>query len=181
MAVEGTFPSDSLAIKLFSLPDGQGAHALVSIPKEGKAAAVNDRGEPLLMEATVEPAGGASRFVLRIPYTVVKDQKPWINGIEHGRYSIGVGERIRNFHLASSRQQVEAWLEHELGAGLRTWQAIFREKGYVPTGISAGFIWDDLSDSGGYAHLVSACAQWLLCLEGKSDWEMHHVPALPEP
>jgi hypothetical protein len=27
---------------------------------------------------------------------------------------------------------------HELAGGLRTWEAIFKEKGYVPTGIGAG-------------------------------------------
>jgi len=53
---------------------------------------------------------------------------------------------------------------------------IFREKDYIPTGMNAGFIWDDLSDSGGYAHLISAAAQWLLCLQGRNDWEMHNVP-----
>jgi len=35
--------------------------------------------------------------------------------------------------------------------------------------------------NGGYAHLISACAQWLLALEGKSDWEMHQVPAVSAP
>lgn len=29
---------------------------------------------------------------------------------------------------------------------------------------------------GGYAHLLSAAAQWLIHLEGKRDWEVHGLP-----
>jgi len=68
-------------------------------------------------------------------------------------------------------------IRRELGEGLRTWQAIFQEKGYIPTGLGAGD-WDRFSDSGGCAHLIAACAQWLLVLEGKNDWSLHNVPAL---
>ena len=57
---------------------------------------------------------------------------------------------------------------------------IFDEMGYIPTGIRAGSQWEGISDSGGYAHLISAAAQWLLCLEGKRDWELHQGPTLPD-
>lgn len=70
--------------------------------------------------------------------------------------------------------EVKAALERELGSGLRTWGKIFKRFGYIPTGMGAGacgggYNWDDLSDAGGYAHLISAASQWLLCLEGRSD------------
>jgi hypothetical protein len=32
-------------------------------------------------------------------------------------------------------------------------------------------IWDKFSDNGGYAHLISAAAQWIMYREGKCDWE----------
>lgn len=75
-----------------------------------------------------------------------------------------------------SASDVRAALERELGGGLRTWEAVFDHCGYIPTGIGAGgvvpgAVWDDFSDAGGYAHLVTACAQWILHLEGKRDWE----------
>lgn len=78
-------------------------------------------------------------------------------------------------------EEVKAALEKELGCGLRTWQALFKEKGYIPTslgagGMGGGYAWDDMSDAGGYAHLLSAAAQWLLHLEGKRDWEVHGLP-----
>ncbi len=72
---------------------------------------------------------------------------------------------------------VKAWLERELGCGLRTWQNIFKEHGYIPTGIGCqsalpGVAKDVFSDSGGYAHLITAASMWLMYLEGKRDWEM---------
>jgi len=75
------------------------------------------------------------------------------------------------------------WLERELGGGLRTWEAIFDKYGYIPTGIGChsilpGVVWDKFSDSGGCAHLLSAAAGWLMCLEKKNDWELHRVPKL---
>jgi hypothetical protein len=79
---------------------------------------------------------------------------------------------------------VQTWLRRELGGGLRTWEAILDQSGYIPTSIGAGTTlpgvkWDEFSHTGGYAHLISAAAQWLLVLENKRDWEQHHVPALP--
>jgi hypothetical protein len=76
---------------------------------------------------------------------------------------------------------VEQWLTRELGGGLRTWEAIFDQYGYIPTGLGTGSTliggaWDEFSDDGGYAHLIGAASQWLLVLEGKRDWEMHGVP-----
>ena len=78
-------------------------------------------------------------------------------------------------------RDVKAWLEHELGGGLRTWEAIYKTRGYIPTGIGCqstlpGMRYDEFSDTGGYAHLITAASQWLLYLEGKRDWEIHGLP-----
>lgn len=75
-----------------------------------------------------------------------------------------------------SREHVERWLTRELGGGLRTWEAIFDEYGYIPTGIGCQTAlpatkWDAFSDTGGYAHLISAAAQWIIHLNGQRDWE----------
>jgi hypothetical protein len=74
-------------------------------------------------------------------------------------------------------RDVRAWLERELGGGLRTWAAIFDQYGYIPTGIGCqsampGVVWDEFSDTGGYAHLISAAAMWIMFLDGKRDWEL---------
>jgi hypothetical protein len=90
---------------------------------------------------------------------------------------------IPNFFPAATESEVKAEFERELGSGLRTWQAVFDEFGYIPTSIGNGLLApgvpsDELSDTGGYAHLISAGAQWIFHLEGKRDWEEANVPAV---
>jgi hypothetical protein len=72
---------------------------------------------------------------------------------------------------------VKQQLERELAGGLRTWEAIFDELGYIPTGMGEAR-WQKFSDTGGYAHLIQAASQWILFQDGKRDWEMHHFPAV---
>ncbi len=175
----GDYPADEAVVRIFSRPEGEGSHAVITLKKDQPLRAVNERGEELLIEGKCRAADKGLEFQLYLPYTVVKGQKAWANGVEHGRYSLQVGQATRNFYLSSLELQVKWWLEHELAGGLRTWEAIFREKGCIPTGLGAGGDWDRFSDSGGYAHLLSAASQWLLFLEGKKDWEVHRVPEVP--
>jgi hypothetical protein len=169
----GEAEGDQLTFKVFNGPDAHGAHAVIRLAKGKEPAAYNERQDPLIMFGEIKPDGQGLKFDVSVFYGVVTDQPTWLNGIEHGRYSIQVGDAVRNFYLASEESQVKEWLKYELAGGLRTWQAIFREYGYIPTGIEAGANFQNFSDSGGYAHLISAASQWLLYLEGKRDWEMH--------
>ncbi len=73
-----------------------------------------------------------------------------------------------------SAEAIRAELERELGGGLRTWEAILDEYGYMPTGIGCqsvlpGVPFDRFADSGGHAHLIYAAAQWIHYLEGRRD------------
>ncbi|HWG42502.1 MAG TPA: hypothetical protein VN688_06910 [Gemmataceae bacterium] len=183
LRVKGEVKGDAVTLKLFSRPDGKGHHAIVTLDRRDQV--VNDRGEKIIIQMLKKtPAEGGFRFDLELPYGVVKGQKFWANGVEHGRYSVQAGDDRRNFYLLSPEKQVKARLEHELAGGLRTWEAIFKQRDYIPTGINAGADWEHFSDSGGYAHLLNAAAQWLFVLDGKSDWEQHRVPVLrdsPEP
>lgn len=178
LRVKGQIQGDAVTLKLFSRPDGKGRHAVVTLRKDKSSEAVNDRGDKLRSKIDIAPAGDGFRFTLELPYGVVKGQKFWANGVELGRYSVQAGEARRNFYLMSPEKQVEARLKHELAGGLRTWEAIFQQMGYIPTGIDAGADWQYFSDNGGYAHLLSAAAQWLLVLDGKNDWEQHHIPSV---
>jgi len=86
-----------------------------------------------------------------------------------------------NYFPAATGSEVVAALEKELGGGLRTWEAIFAAKGYIPTGLGAGgcgagFAWDELSDTGGYAHLISAASQWIIYLKDQQDWNLAGLP-----
>lgn len=184
LRVEGSMPRrpEGISWTIYAEPDANGPHAIVRFTQD-RISAANDAGQPLLIDGRTKPEADGVAFAFELPYTATKGQGAWANGIEHGRYSIAARGVRRNFYLASSEQRVRRWLEHELAGGLRTWEAIFNEYGYIPTGIRAGSVlpgvdWDRFSDSGGYAHLVSAAAQWLFYLGGKQDWESHHVPTL---
>lgn len=170
LLVAGSVKGDSVTIRIVS--------ADVTLRKDRTWQAVNAEDEPLRLAAHVLPNEEGFAFEFALPYTVVKDQKPWANGVEHFRYTVAVGEDRRSFYLASTEDQVQKALLRELGQGLRTWERVFSELGYVPTGIGAGPRWDKLSDSGGYAHLLAAGAQYLLYLEGKRDWELQKIPRM---
>ncbi len=163
-------------IELFDRPDCKGRTGVVTIAADGSVSAVNGEGEALRVGGGAWTEGGKVAFNISLPYTVTKGQAEWINGVEHGRYSIRVAPASRNLYLASSERGIRAWLTHELAGGLRTWQAIFDAKGFIPTGLGTHMRWDGCSDSGGYAHLLSAASQWLLLLQDKRDWKQHNVP-----
>jgi hypothetical protein len=176
LRIEGASTAAEAAVRFHRFPDAKGGWAELAMKRAGSATVLNDQGEALTAEVTVTPAGAGFVFKARIPYMVAKGQKDWANGIEHGRYTIRVGDVQRNVYLASPEAQVVARLRYELGCGLRTWDGIFRKMGFIPTGINAGGHWGPFSDSGGYAHLLSAASQWLYVLEGKRDWEMQGIP-----
>ena len=176
LIVNGESRKPEAVFKIFSRPDAQGSHARFTLKQDKSVVAVNDRGEILLLKSSITNTASGFTFAVQIPYTIQKDQKAWMTGVEQERYSVQSGEVKRNFYLMSRVNPVASWLEYELGKGLRTWEAIFKEKGCIPTSIGAGAEWDRFSDAGGYAHLISAAAQWILYQEGKRDWELHNVP-----
>lgn len=175
LTISGENLPPETTLKIYSRPGGKGTFVAVPLAS-GKS--VNHDGLEVVSSGASSGHGGKLEFEVEIPYTVNKDQTLWANGIEGGRYSIAVGDKIKNITLASDEAQVKAALERELGCGLRTWNAIFQQYGYIPTGIDAGAGWEKFSDSGAYAHLTSAAAQWILYREGKSDWQVHRVPAV---
>ena len=176
LMINGESRKPEAVFKIFSRPDALGSHARFTLRQDKPAVAVNDRGETLLLKSSITNTTGGFTFAVQIPYTIQKDQKTWMNGVEQERYSVQSGEMKQNFYLMSREKPVAAWLEYELGKGLRTWEAIFKAKGYIPTSMGAGEEWDRFSDAGGYAHLISAGAQWILYQESKRDWEIHNVP-----
>jgi hypothetical protein len=115
-----------------------------------------------------------------IPTTVDKAQSPWMNSIELEKYAIKIEGDEVEFILASSQVDVVKSLEKEVAEGIFNWSKVFSTKGFIPTGIETGADWDHYSDTGGYAHLISACAQYLNYLEGKKDWEVLRIPILIE-
>lgn len=160
-------------IELCAQPDGKGNFAEIRVSAAGAVVVENDKGEVLMtrpVRATIDNSSGA--LLVLVPFTSAKGQRAWLNGVEHGRLSVASGEKTRNLYLMSSADEARKSLERELGNGLRVWQAVLRDYKYLPTGINAGANWENFSDSGAYAHLIAASAQWLNYLEGRRDWEM---------
>jgi len=105
-----------------------------------------------------------------------------LQAMRQGGDFAGIGEQVKKSVEEITGQpcphaDVRAWFERELGGGLRTWQAIFAEHGHIPTGLGCqsvmpGVAFDEFSDTGGYAHLITAASMWVMFLEDKRDWEL---------
>jgi hypothetical protein len=175
----GTFTGDELKVEVFGGPDGKGTKAVVTLKPGRWVTAANGDGDPLkVVGDAFRSDKPVKEFQFALPYTAIKDQGRWANGIELGRSSISVNGKVQNFVLASTEKRVKAALERDLAGGLRTWEAILDAKGFIPTGLNAGGDWDRFSDSGGYAHLIAAASRYVLWKQGKRDWETHKVPSV---
>jgi len=75
-------------------------------------------------------------------------------------------------------EEVRARFQEELDEGLRFWRNEMRTVGYIRPdwpigGKRPAHYWSDrTSETGGYAHLISACAEYLVLLYGRADWEL---------
>jgi hypothetical protein len=174
--LRGSLPATTLTIMIFRRPQAQDLAARLTVTPQGNVMLVNASGETLSSRFSLSATGSPRSWQLEIPYMICKGQKSWLNGVELGRYSLRVAQDVYNFYLLSPENQVQERLRQELAGGLRNWEALFRQRGYIPTGLGTGTDWDYFSDTGGYAHLLQACAQWLFLLAGKNDWEEQHLP-----
>jgi hypothetical protein len=152
-------------LRIHRFADAKGSYADLAL---GHPAATNDDGD--YVQIMVQE-GDDDELSISIPFACTKGQLPWATAIEHSRISLKYGDAVKNLYVASREEDVRSRLKWELAGGLRTWQAVFESKGYIPTGLGRGEPWDHFSDSGGYAHLIKAASQYLLWSEGKRDWE----------
>ena len=180
----GEFAGNEFRLQI-GMPGDQAPFAEITIERDDeRISARNHRGNRLLISGKVVPSGGddRTRFEFALPYTVTKGQETWGNGYEFGMLRVNkTGSEPKTIVLASPGALVRKSLEKELAQGLRNWEAIFRARGYIPTSLFAGPSWDRFSDSGGYAHLISAASQYLLLLADERDWESTLEPKkMPE-
>jgi hypothetical protein len=176
LTLRGYFEGDAATIVLCSLPDGGGKRTTIALQKDGNSSAAEAEGKKLQLSVeVVNSEEGKHRFSVMLPHRAIATQMGGWNPIVHGRHSIKVGDQVRNFYVVPHEDRLKDSLLRELAGGLATWRGIFQEKGYIPTGMNAASVadtkWDNLSDSGGYAHLIAAAAQYLLYLDRQHDWE----------
>jgi hypothetical protein len=175
-----TLPNNIRKITITQVLDSKRVGCDLIIKDDGMLEARNFAGVLLGGKYSATLDGGNRIIDCVIPTTVVKAQSPWMNSIELEKYSIKIDGDEAEFILASRQADVVKSLELEVAGGIFNWSRIFATKGFIPTGIETGADWDHYSDTGGYAHLISACAQYLNYLEGKKDWEVLRIPTLIE-
>ncbi len=173
---------DGVRIAVEPLPPAAGQAAHIAVTPDGTVSASNAAGETLLCESRSQRRAAGRDVWVRLPYTVAKGQTPWLNGVEDGRLLLRVGDETVPLHFHSSTDTVRAALQQELADGLRAWQQVFEEWGYIPTGWyppREKRSWGAMSDTGGYAHLLTAIAAYLDLQAGRPSWK--HVTALTPP
>ncbi|MEP6668065.1 MAG: hypothetical protein ABJF10_02870 [Chthoniobacter sp.] len=165
----------------------------LTVTKEGLCTLVNEKGEALLNVAAFKPdafkQGNGDGWIaeVRIPYTFVPAQNAWINGVDFGRYRVGIDTAPQQtVCLRSEAARVQKRLENGVLGTIDFWNKVWKERGIIPSGwhtpsVSAGG-WE-LSDAGGYAHLMHAMAFWLIYQDGHREWEIirEQFPKTPTP
>lgn len=165
----------------------------LTVTKEGQCTLVNEKGEALLNVTVVKPdnskQGVADAWVaeVRIPYTFVSAQNAWINGVDFGRYRVGIDTAPQQtVCIMSEASRVQKRLENAVLGTIDFWNNVWKERGIIPSGwhtptVPAGG-WE-VSDAGGYAHLMHTIALWIIYQDGHREWELirEQFPAAPKP
>jgi hypothetical protein len=185
LLVESNAPSVTLTLK-HALPDAART-ATITLAKDGTVTAVNDQGAALLHEAKCT-AGNAWIAEIRLPYTFMRGQAAWINGVENGRYTLTVNGESKTLYLLSEPARVVKKLEAVILGTIDTLARISEEQG---GGIPSGYHPDpkrkvrswEVSDSGNIGHVISTVALWSIYQQGKNEWEIlkANFPAKPMP
>ena len=165
---------------------GEAHFGKILIGKDGTINATNEKGERLLFVSAFV-AGPPWSAELRIPYTVVPGQAPWINGVDFGRYKVTVdGSPAGTVVIASDASRIRKRLEDTVLGNIDYWHRVWLEAGFIPSGwhssTTAAGAWE-ISDAGGYAHLMNAIALWLIYQDGKQEWQVirNEFPSDPDP
>jgi hypothetical protein len=165
----------------------------LTVTREGQCTAANEKGERLLAVSAFKPAGfqqgeGDAWVVeVRMPYTFVPAQNAWINGVDFGRYKVGIDSAPPGtVCLLSEPARIQKRLEDGVLGTIDFWHKVWKESGVIPSGwhsptVPAG-TWE-LSDAGGYAHLINTLALWMIYQDGKREWEIirEQFPETPKP
>jgi len=165
----------------------------LTVTKEGQCTMVNEKGEALLNAASFKQdtfkQGNGDGWIaeVRIPYTFVPAQNAWINGVDFGRYRVGIDTAPQQVVcIRSEASRVKKRLENGVLGTIDFWHRVWKERGIIPSGwhtpsVPAG-AWE-ISDAGGYAHLIHAMALWIIYQDGHREWELirEQFPTAPKP
>ncbi len=153
------------------------------VTREGACTMTNEKGEALLTKSAFKKAaefkqGEGEQWVVevRIPYTFVPAQGTWINGVDFGRYRVGIDTAPSQvMTIVSDASRVRKRLEQEVLGTIDYWNKVWKQAGVIPSGWDSPTMKADgwaLSDAGGYAHLLNTMALWLIYQDGHREWEL---------
>ena len=169
------------------------------VTREGACTVTNEKGETLLCKAVFKAAGEFKQgegdlwtVEVRIPYTFVPGQNTWINGVDFGRYRVGIDTAPpQTVCILSEASRVQKRLEQQILGTIDYWYGVWKQAGIIPSGWDTPTVKADgwaLSDAGGYAHLLSMMSLWLIYQDGHREWEIireqfpeQPIPATPLP
>ncbi len=166
------------------------------VTREGACTVTNEKGEPLLFKSAFKTAtefkqGEGDQWMaeVRIPYTFVPGQNVWINGVDFGRYKVGIDNAPQQtVCIVSEASRIQARLEQGIVGTIDYWYKVWKQAGIIPSGWDTPTVKAEgwaLSDAGGYAHLLSMMSLWLIYQDGHREWELirEQFPdgALPAP
>ncbi len=164
----------------------KGGKGIFEVRSTGEVTASNGDGEKLLSRSAFA-AGDPWTAELRVPYTAVPPQARWINGVDHGRYDVTIGESTVTVYLLSKPERIIRRLERLALGTIDNWHEVWEDSGVLPGAIQSGSReptphWGT-SELGGYAHLITTIAMVLLDRSGTSEWEAldERFPAEPRP
>jgi hypothetical protein len=179
--VHGASSEDRVTFTVFGEADGQGNRAEVTVFADGTGEARMADGTKVTCSAATHETKDGWTFELRLPYAINKQQARWGTAMETAYLSVKTDGRIQNLFFLSNTERIRTYLEREVGGGLAVWKRVFDEIGYIPTAFHYGRTiredmgshnwFDGASDLGGYAHLLTAAAEYLLYKQGRPDWE----------
>lgn len=165
----------------------------LTVTKEGQCTLVNEKGEPLLHAAAFKQdafkQGDGDGWIaeVRIPYTFVPAQNTWINGVDFGRYRVGIDNAPQQIVcIRSEASRVQKRLENSVLGTIDFWSRVWKERGIIPSGwhtpTAPAGAWE-ISDTGGYAHLIQTMALWMIYQDGHREWQIirDQFPKAPNP
>jgi hypothetical protein len=166
--IESHRPRVDLTIKHDAEVEGETFAGVIGADGTGSFGVRNNKGAPLLHETGF--VRKQTRWVaeFRIPYTAVREQAHWINGVDHGRYAVTLnGGKPTTVYMLSSTERVIRKLEdHALGS-VQNWHQVWQERGYIPWTLRKG-----LADAGHVAHIVHMISYILMDRAGTAEWDL---------
>jgi hypothetical protein len=111
MFIESEKPKVAIQIQHTGPVVGETHIGNIVVTHRGEISVANDIGEKIMHVANSTP-GERWTAELRIPYTIIPGQAHWINGVEHGRYTVTINDDKQHIvYLLSEPERIICGLE----------------------------------------------------------------------